>query len=201
MKMLKKGFTLIELLVVIAIIAILAAMLLPALSNARERAKMIKCVGNMKQFSTGFGMYFGDYNDYYPPYSPLWPDTNDVNSVDTSRSFYWPFAVAEYVGGSVGKAWSGTMPILWCPSDNYANNRTNYDVMTSYPWFKWWEGSKWQNQYWGWVWSQKVNKIKDRTNRIMLEEYHQYKSTPNLHNGYETMLFAGDLHVESMRCK
>jgi prepilin-type N-terminal cleavage/methylation domain-containing protein/prepilin-type processing-associated H-X9-DG protein len=62
----RRGFTLIELLVVIAIIAILAAMLFPVFARARESARKIQCLSNIKNIAMGFQMYFTDY-DRYPP--------------------------------------------------------------------------------------------------------------------------------------
>ena len=71
--MVKKSFTLIELLVVIAIIAILAAILLPALNSARERGRAATCVNNLKQFGSALPMYVED-NDGYNCYA--WADYN-----------------------------------------------------------------------------------------------------------------------------
>ena len=79
-----RAFTLVELLVVIAIIAILAALLLPVLGKAKERAQTTGCLNNMKQLQLCYQMYVDDNNDYLPP-----------NEAVPDRTFHWVLGAAQ----------------------------------------------------------------------------------------------------------
>jgi prepilin-type N-terminal cleavage/methylation domain-containing protein/prepilin-type processing-associated H-X9-DG protein len=87
-----RAFTLIELLVVIAIIGILAAMLLPALNKAREKANAANCVGNMHQWSLAFNMYNDDFTEYYPY------DGQPSSPCADANSNAWYNVVTPYIG-------------------------------------------------------------------------------------------------------
>ena len=118
----KKHFTLIELLVVIAIIAILAAILLPALNSARERGRTASCLNNLKQMGNAVAMYIGDTG--YIPAGSGWKNS-------------WSARLVPYLGGPAPISYdkgnpcydrSVEIPMFACPSQVWRGTYNNYNT-------------------------------------------------------------------------
>jgi len=164
-------FTLIELLVVIAIIAILASLLLPALHGARERAKQISCVGNLKQVGVAVYLYTDENDDWlmldYAPY--FRPQTSNW------RAHTWDDLLVPYLSPG------GTYPqLIHCPADTVVRRRpwgtyTTYEPQNPRSYLmNWWLYASYRNPPnsagdWD-IWSRPIHRVPDPSRAGYLRE-------------------------------
>lgn len=180
-------FTLIELLVVVAIVAILASLLIPALSSARDKARAITCVSRNRQLLIGMTAFSSDYR-YYPPFLSSSSDPSSDHyhplhdKVGPPKSNWWGGMLATYMGDDVFGYWESGSWSSWhlCPV-----NRGDTDALGSGDWIAY-------NIYFGWGFA-----CNPKT--IPVQKAHKQVTPSDVFRPSSTAMFGDRLNNDSAR--
>jgi prepilin-type N-terminal cleavage/methylation domain-containing protein len=198
----KKHFTLIELLVVIAIIAILAAMLLPALSAARGRARNTTCLNQFKQIGTYLHLYCSSYDDFAP--APETGGTYVAGTDGTGGAFpsvLWKTTIRSAGEGETDadRGKSKSWRIFQCPSDPGKDNDSNYTGFKlmnnapkyiSYP--VWWFSEKYTSK----TYLQNYRLSPQTANRVIMTDYGFLNANAYEHSDKSSSVLCLDGHAQ-----
>lgn len=204
----KTAFTLVELLVVIGIIAVLIAMLLPALNKARQASMSVACQSNLKQVGMAFAMYYGDNHGYLPS----WDNGTPMGSMPR----FWFEKIDKYLISNQQANWSAKSPVWVCPEvpdPGFGWRDISYGYNSILGYYNETTGTKTTNRI-------KITYLRHATDKIVVADGQgvstptgvQYRSLIDSGNGYSarylpaarhngdkmTSILFADGHVESL---
>jgi prepilin-type N-terminal cleavage/methylation domain-containing protein/prepilin-type processing-associated H-X9-DG protein len=164
----RRGFTLIELLVVIAIIAMLAALLLPALGRAKAKAQGIACLNNLKQLQLCWLIYCGDFNDVLPPTTPVIGSLQVRDTLSATPDSWvfgnaWTDTTSDNIQRSVLFCYNNkSLGIYRCPADK-STVRDQGKILRTRSYSLSWSMGMWPDPaeyYHSWTWH-RLNQIRN----------------------------------------